>query len=92
MKKQVVILSKELCQGCNQLRLFLRAALKDKYADQIVNIKLEENEEDYRAWADKLDTMQVPTLALVVDGEIQEVVRGFNPADTKRIFEDNFNV
>lgn len=89
--KKVILLSKENCQGCNSLKLFLMAALRNEYDDHIEGIKLEDNGEEYSKWVERVETTQMPTLILLEDNEVKDVVRGFNPPLIKALFEDNFN-
>lgn len=84
---KAIILTQEACPSCNSLKLFLLAAMGGKYDDKIEFIKKEENEELYREWVERVETMQTPTTIFLDGDEVVEVLTGFNPAKQKKALE-----
>ncbi|NMA72545.1 MAG: hypothetical protein GX961_11605 [Firmicutes bacterium] len=77
--RRFLVVSKEVgCSNCKNLESFLQYGLDGKYDDQITNITLESNEEDYNAVVKETGAMSVP---IIVDLETGKFISGFNPPE-----------
>lgn len=66
------------------------AALKNEYDEHIEWLQLEDNEPAWRKLAAKANVSSTPTLIMLENDEIKEVINGFNAAATMKLFKENF--
>lgn len=72
------------CGNCDNLTNFLKYGLNGEYDDQITNITLESNPEDYDAIVKETGAMSVP---IIVDIENGKHIMGFNPPDIMKLLK-----
>lgn len=83
--RRFLVVGKEAgCSNCKNLESFLQYGLDGKYDDQITNITLESNEEDYNAIVEETKAMSVP---IIVDLETGEHITGFNPPEVMELLK-----
>lgn len=82
---ELVMLTKEVCTGCDGMKMFIYANTKGEIDHRIKTFVLEENEEVVRGYADRLNHQGVPILVMEKDGEIIDYALGFNPLKVKEL-------
>lgn len=83
--RRFLVIGKEVgCSNCKNLESFLQYGLDGEYDDQITNITLESNEEDYNAVVEETKAMSVP---IIVDLETGEHITGFNPPEVMELLK-----
>lgn len=64
----VVMLTKENCPRCVNLKNYLKMGLRDKYVNDIKIVKLEEDEENFMSYVKKHNLTQMPVL--IADNDV----------------------
>lgn len=82
--KFLVVGKEKGCSNCDNLTSFLKYAVEGQFDDQITNITLESNPEEYQAAVDETDAMTVP---IIINIETGKHVTGFNPPDVMEILK-----
>lgn len=60
--EKVIILTKDNCPKCIALKMYLEKGLRDKYANNIEYIKLEENKDSFYEYVEKFNLMATPVM------------------------------
>ena len=84
---KVIILTQESCPKCESQKLFMMAALKNKYANNVEFIKKEDSPEEFARLVEETGTTQTPTTIFFKNSDKVAVINGFNPAELKKTFE-----
>jgi glutaredoxin-like protein NrdH len=79
---KVFMLTKANCPQCQSLKMFLKLALRDKYANDITQVNQEENLELYTKLVTEHQVLSLPAL---ISGE--EVLRKCEPTPTIAFLE-----
>lgn len=58
----VIMLTKDNCSRCTNLKNYLKMGLRDKYVNDIEIVKLEEDEERFMSYVKKYNLAQMPVL------------------------------
>lgn len=88
---KLIILTQETCPRCDTLKMFLKAAMKDVYKNDITYVKKEDDEFLFNQYVKSTGTTQTPTLVFEEDSKVVEVLQGFNPAKTKKALETHLH-
>lgn len=72
------------CSNCDNLSSFLEYGAQGEFDDQITNITLESNPEEYDAVVKETGAMSVP---IIVDIETGKNITGFSPPAVMEIFK-----
>jgi glutaredoxin len=71
---QAIILTKDQCPNCQNLKMFLKMALRDKYKDNLREVHQTSQAEEFASLVKTHTIMSTPAIIL---GD--EVIRGFEP-------------
>ncbi len=72
--KQAIILTKDNCPNCQNLKMFLKMALRDQYKDQLREVHQINQKDEFKALVDQHRIMATPAIIFEND-----VIRGFEP-------------
>jgi glutaredoxin len=72
--KQAIILTKDQCPNCQNLKMFLKMALRDRYQDQLREVHQTLQAEEFASLVNQHNIMATP--ALIYE---EDIVRGFEP-------------
>lgn len=72
------------CSNCDNLENFLKYGAQGEFDDQITNLTLESNEEDYDAVVKETGVMSVP---IIVDTVTGKHITGFNPPEVMELLK-----
>lgn len=82
-KEKVLLLSKDGCPKCVNLKMFLDLAMDHQFDDDYRIVHKDKDSEEYDALVEKHDLQAMPVL---IRGD--KLVIGFDPAKTVDIFEN----
>lgn len=71
---QAIFLTKDNCPNCQNLKMFLKMALRDQYKDNLREVHQTSHPEEFNALITQHNILSTP--ALIYE---QEVIRGFEP-------------
>ena len=71
---QAIILTKDNCPNCQNLKMFLKMALRDQYKEHLREVHQTHQAEEFNQLVNAHQVMSTP--AIIFQGE---VVRGFEP-------------
>ncbi len=72
--KQAIILTKDNCPNCQNLKMFLKMALRDQYKDQLREVHQINQKDEFKELVDQHRIMATPAIIFEND-----VIRGFEP-------------
>lgn len=74
LMNQAIILTKDQCPNCQNLKMFLKMALRDQYKDHLREVHQTNQAEEFAALVKKHNIMSTPAIIYQ-----EEVIRGFEP-------------
>jgi glutaredoxin-like protein NrdH len=74
MEQQAIILTKDQCINCQNLKMFLKMALQDRYQDNLREVHQTLHAEEFQALVKKHQIQSTPAIIMQ-----DEVIRHFEP-------------
>ena len=89
---KTIILTQETCPQCDSLKMFLFAATKDQFKDNITYVQKEAEPVLFADLVAKSGVTQTPSLLFIEEdsNDILEIISGFNPSRTKSRLEQYY--
>jgi glutaredoxin-like protein NrdH len=83
--KQAIILTKDNCPNCQNLKMFLKMAMRDKYKENLREVHQTSQADEFKTLVDKHRIMATP--AIIFENE---VLRGFEPQPVVNFLVQHF--